>query len=38
LPSLIEDALAKGAEQLVGGDHEGVLMPAPCHRQGRRRA
>jgi acyl-CoA reductase-like NAD-dependent aldehyde dehydrogenase len=26
--SLIEDALAQGAEQLVGGDHEGVLMPA----------
>ena len=26
--SLIEDALAQGAEQLVGGDHDGVLMPA----------
>src|SRR6478736_6282664 len=26
--SLIEDALAQGAEQLVGGEHEGVLMPA----------
>jgi len=26
--SLIEDALAQGAEQLVGGEHDGVLMPA----------
>jgi benzaldehyde dehydrogenase (NAD) len=26
--SLIEDALAQGAEQLVGGESEGVLMPA----------
>ena len=26
--TLIADALAKGAEQLVGGDAEGVLMPA----------
>jgi len=26
--SLIDDALAQGAEQLVGGEHEGVLMPA----------
>jgi benzaldehyde dehydrogenase (NAD) len=26
--SLIEDALAQGAEQLVGGKHDGVLMPA----------
>jgi len=26
--SLIEDALAHGAEQLVGGEHDGVLMPA----------
>ena len=26
--TLIEDALAQGAEQLVGGDHQGVLMPA----------
>jgi len=26
--SLIEDALEQGAEQLVGGEHEGVLMPA----------
>jgi acyl-CoA reductase-like NAD-dependent aldehyde dehydrogenase len=26
--SLIEDALSQGAEQLVGGEHDGVLMPA----------
>jgi acyl-CoA reductase-like NAD-dependent aldehyde dehydrogenase len=26
--SLIDDALAQGAEQLVGGEHQGVLMPA----------
>jgi len=25
---LIDDALSQGAEQLVGGEHEGVLMPA----------